>query len=183
MSTLYAVLLSPAIQDPADPKILHTVRNSTLGWSRRTPHTPKIHLLLPADFGTQRYFQRRETDLKVLLDETRGTASLTSLFEARLQPSAPIRDYLNAHDAAVAVARAAIQVIPQTTLATMLDWVARAFWDRIRGWPDLLLVRANEYRFLEVKGPEDRLSQAQMRWFEWAVSAGIPAAICQLRRR
>ena len=38
------------------------------------------------------------------------------------------------------------------------------YWDRYLGWPDLLLHREGEFRFVEVKSSSDRLSDDQKRW-------------------
>jgi len=109
---------------------------------------------------------------------------LPDLFENWLAPSENLRDYLWVNDPApVALTRAALAIIPRTDLLLWVEWVARAFWRHQHGWPDLLLLRNHEFRFAEVKSPNDELSQEQMHWFRWALeTSGIPCEVCRVKK-
>lgn len=101
-----------------------------------------------------------------------------------LEPSENLRDYLWVNeDPAVTLTRTALEAIPSEDILTWLEWVARDFWHRQHGWPDLLLVRDGKFKFAEVKSPNDTLSQEQMQWFRWAIGeAGIPCEMCRVRK-
>jgi len=180
ISTLCAVLLNQVIQDPSDPKARLVRRRSTKGWTKSTPNTPIVEFLLPEDFGTREHFRRREDEYRAAFAEILSASNLEVLFDASVGPSPGIRDYLNVHEAEVETARVALSVLPRPLLLRALEWTLHDFWHRFQGWPDLFLVQEDRFRFSEVKTPKDRLSLAQMRWFEWALSEGIPASICKL---
>ena len=49
------------------------------------------------------------------------------------------------------------------------------------GFPDLLVWRANEYAFVEVKSPTDQLAEQQRFWLERFRELGIPARLLRVR--
>jgi hypothetical protein len=111
--------------------------------------------------------------------------SLPSLYEDLMAESEGLRDYLWVNDErAVELARVALRVMPQDDVVACIDWAIRDFWQRQPGWPDLFVLRGNDFRFVEVKSPNDELSQEQMRWFEWAIkTAHLPCEICRVKKR
>ena len=46
----------------------------------------------------------------------------------------------------------------------VLQYLAENFWRHVSGWPDLLGRRGNSLQLFEVKSPNDRLSEDQIRW-------------------
>jgi hypothetical protein len=111
--------------------------------------------------------------------------SLPSLYEDLMAESEGLRDYLWVNDErAVELARVALRVMPPDDVVACIDWAIRDFWQRQPGWPDLFVLRGNDFRFVEVKSPNDELSQEQMRWFEWAIkTAHLPCEICRVKKR
>lgn len=184
ISVLTGIFLQPVIQDPQDPRVRLVMRGSTRGWSTASPSTPIIQFLLPEDFGTAEYFQRRQVALNSAIENLRETTNLATRLEELLLPSTSLRDYLWVNeDDAIQLARAALRIIPPDTILACISWVIRDFWHRQPGWPDLLLLKPNRYRFVEVKSSHDKLSLEQMQWFRWAITeAKIPAEICRIRR-
>ena len=47
---------------------------------------------------------------------------------------------------------------------SVLYYLAEDFWRQTPGWPDLLARGDTSMQFLEVKSPNDRLSEDQIRW-------------------
>jgi len=177
INSLSAVLLSPVYQDSNDPRLMTGLRGSTApGADRASPKV--VTVTLPDDFGTPANYLRRSNAYASRLDELRASPDFVREFERLVEPSWSMREYLAVHDAELDLARRAIEVIPRATLCGMLDWTLRDFWNRRRGWPDLLIVRPGAYRFVEVKTKQDRLSQEQMIWFEWACGEG--AVACEI---
>jgi hypothetical protein len=171
INSLSAVLLSTVYQDPNDPRLMTGLRGSTApGADRASPEV--VTVTLPDDFGTPANYLRRDDAYARRLDELRASPDFVREFERLIESSWAIREYLAVHDAELVLARRAIEVIPRATLCGMLDWTLRDFWNRRRGWPDLLIARPGAYRFVEVKTKKDRLSQEQMIWFGWACGAG-----------
>lgn len=186
ISTLVATFLWPVIQDLDDPRAQTVMRGSTVGW-RPGVQTAPIHFLLPQDFGSAAYFQRRHSEFEAGFARLEEADDLGEVFEASLGGAETLRDYFwVAEDDAEDLTRAALSSIPKEVILKMLKWAIGDFWDRRPGWPDLLLFRPGEYRFSEVKSPNDKLSLEQMRWFEWALldrEEAIPCEICRIVRR
>jgi hypothetical protein len=108
---------------------------------------------------------------------------LEILFDLLLDETQLIRDYLWVADAvSVERARRALEALPREIVVRSVEWAIGNFWHRQPGWPDLLVVRDGEYRFVEVKSPHDELSQEQMRWFEWASSQNVSCEITRVKR-
>lgn len=183
ISTLVAVFCWPVIQDPSDPRGQRVMRGSTVGW-KPGKQTPLVHFLLSEDFGSAAFYERRRQELAALFDDLRQAGDLSDAFESRLPGAQTLRDYLwVAEDDAAELARAALAVIPRDVILAMAKWVIRDFWQRQPGWPDLFLIESTNYRFSEVKSPNDKLSLKQMRWFEWALVESdvvVPCEICRV---
>lgn len=184
ISILVGTFCCHVIQDPADPRIRTVMRGSTRGWTSQNRDTPLISFLLPEDFGSREFYFRREAEFRELISKLRETDNLGALFEELLEPSTMLRDYLWVNeDEVVDLVRTALKVIPHSMIVDFIDWTIRDFWQRQPGWPDLLLLKSDEFRFSEVKSPHDKLSLEQMRWFRWVVEeAGVPCEICRVRR-
>lgn len=183
ISTLYATLCFPVVQDPKDPELQIGCRNSTRGWTSENPDTGLIAIPLPKDFGSPHHFDRRRAEYERLLQDL-GRASLSEVFESNLDAGENLRDYLWVNeDKAVHLTRRALEVIPHDAVLRWVRWVAGDFWHRQPGWPDLLLLRDGAFRFSEVKTPNDALSQEQIRWFRWACGEEhVPCEICRVRK-
>jgi len=186
ISTLVAVLCWPVIQDPDDPRAQEVMRGSTVGW-REGAQTPLIHFLLPEDFGSASFYERRRSEFDAHFASLEEAADLEQVFEGMLEGAETLRDYLwVAEDDAEELARAALSTIPKDVILRMIRWTVADFWHRQPGWPDLLLLKAPEYRFSEVKSPNDKLSLEQMQWFEWALvdaEEPVPCEVCRIVKR
>ena len=183
VSILMGTFCASVIQDPKDPRIRVGIRQSTKGWTQNKRDTQLIQFLLPEDFGTREYFKRRSKAFSNLLKSLKK-ADMKELFEKLLDLSTSLRDYLWVNDnEAVELGRIALRVMPQSLILKCIDWAIRDFWNHQPGWPDLFVFRADEFRFVEVKTPNDELSIEQMNWFKWAIEkAAIPCEILRLRR-
>lgn len=182
VSVLVGTFCFSVIQDPKDPRVRLGMRGSTKDWSPSNRATPLIQFLLPEDFGSQEYFERRSKAFNTLLERLRN-ADMKSLFEEWLTPSESLRDYLWVNDdKAVKLGRIALRIMPQYLVLKCIDWAIRYFWERQSGWADLFVFKTNEFKFVEVKSPNDELSLEQMNWFEWAIKEGISCEILRLRK-
>lgn len=187
ISVWVATFFGVAIQDAADPLCQIGMRNSTVGWTPSNRNTPLIRFRCPRDFGSPAYYERRAAVLDTWTAGVRGCRDVLALYGRLLEETELIRDYLWVADgAAVELGRVALEVIPCETVALMIDWAIRSFWERQPGWPDFLVrtapTRKPSYRFSEVKSPGDVLSLQQMRWLEWAVKNEIPCELIMVKR-
>ena len=183
ISAWVATFLGIPIQDPTDPLSQVVMRGSTIGWAPQRRDTPLISFRLPYDFGKPNYCKRRRRAIDSWLMGMRVAKRIETLFDGLLAETEMIRDYLWVADASsVDRARRALQVLPREFVVRSVEWAIRDFWQRQPGWPDLLVARDREYRFVEVKSPYDELSQEQMRWFEWASHEGVSCEIAKVKR-
>jgi hypothetical protein len=184
ISVWIATFLGISIQDPRDPLSQIAMRHSTIGWSMRNRKTPLIRFRMSSDFGSEHYYKRRAEVLNNCITNLRMASDIVALYDSLLSETELIRDYLWVadHDA-VDLGRRALRVMPQHTVAKAISWAIYHFWDRQPGWPDFLVIDDNGFKFSEVKSPLDRLSQAQMKWFQWAVENAIPCELLRIKRK
>ena len=163
ISTWVGTFLAPIIQDPNDPGNRLVMRDSTRGWTPNNRNAPIIKFLLPEDFASKEYYERRYEAFTDWFKKLENSGNLTTIFEALLESSTLLRDYLWVNeDDAVELARSALHVIPPELVLVSVKWAIRDFWNRQPGWPDLFIYKNDDYLFVEVKSPHDKLSQEQM---------------------
>ena len=184
ISTWVATFLSPSIQDKTDQRVRTVFRNSTKGWTSINRDTGLIGILLPEDFGSAEFYERRKDAITLTIDYMRNAENLLAVFDEFLKAGESLRDYLWVNsDEAVDLARTALAVFPKDVVISSVEWTIQDFWKRQPGWPDLFIYKSNEYKFVEVKSLLDELSQEQMQWFAWASEQKIPCEILRVKRR
>lgn len=184
ISVWIATFLGIPIQDSGDPLSQIAMRHSTIGWSMKNRKTPLIKFRMSTDFGSEHYYERRADVLNRCINELRVAADPVALYDELLPCTELIRDYLwVADNRAVELGRRALGVIPQRIVAEAVSWAIQHFWDRQPGWPDFLVIDNKGFKFAEVKSPLDRLSQAQMKWFQWAVENAVPCELLRIKRK
>ncbi|RJP49179.1 MAG: VRR-NUC domain-containing protein [Anaerolineaceae bacterium] len=184
ISTWVATFLCPSIQDITDPRVRTVFRNSTKGWTSNNRDTGLIGILLPEDFGSAEFYERRKDAILSNIGYFRNANNLLIVFNEFLKPSESLRDYLWVNNnEAVEIAKTALTVLPKEMVISSVEWAIQDFWQRQPGWPDLFIYKNKEYKFVEVKSPYDELSQEQMQWFDWALAHKIPCEILRIKRR
>lgn len=120
---------------------------------------------LPSDFGSKGYGERRAAAIDEHFNEMLLDDDPLWLFDYWLEPSEGLRQYLWAHRPEdIARARRLLEILPFQTIKAILRYLVGGYWDRYLGWPDLLLYREGEFKFVEVKSSNDRLSEEQKQW-------------------
>ena len=184
IASLISTLLFPVIQDPKDPLAHVSERRSTRGITFPEPKTPKIHFILPSDFGKPEYFSRREKQFKQIIEEL-SKCDLIKVYTKFLKPSTGLRDYLWVNeDYFQDMTRFALEVIPKLTILQMIHWTIQDFRNRKNGWPNLIAGRDSEYLFAYVKSPKGKLSKVQQLWVESALNIfKVPCELLRLKNR
>ena len=184
ISSLVATLLARSIQTMNDPRMQTAFRNSTRGWTSQNRNTPLITISLPEDFGSASYYERRKDALRSSIQKLEESISVRATFDQLLAESESLRDYLWVNNnEAVETTRIALNILSKEQVIACVKWVIQDFWQRQPGWPDFVMFRNSDFRFVEVKSPHDKLSKEQMNWFKWAVEeANIPCEICRVER-
>jgi hypothetical protein len=77
-----------------------------------------------------------------------------------------------------------LHCIPAAHLSSIFKRMLSDLERNSSGFPDLVQFYPNErrYRFIEVKGPGDRLQDHQRRWMKHFAEHEIPAAVCHVSR-
>jgi VRR-NUC domain len=162
---LFAVFMWVLIEDPEDPLVDDIMfgERSSEGMGRSV-----VTATLPRDFGKPGYATRRAAAVQAHLESLPTTqASLEATFDFSLEGSTNLRQYLWAHsDAAMQRARSLLPVLGPDGVRRVLAYLVKDYWGRYVGWPDLVLSRGEEIRFVEVKLGSDKLSDEQRRWIE-----------------
>ncbi|MGI9374562.1 MAG: VRR-NUC domain-containing protein [Tsuneonella suprasediminis] len=162
--TLFGVMMWMLIQDPIDPQSQIVSFGDRNAFEERREKKP-IWTHLPSDFGSKGYSERRAAAIDEHFDEMLLEDDPHWLFDYWLQPSEGLRQYLWAHRPEdIARARRLLEILPFETTKAILRYLVEGYWDRYLGWPDLLLYRQGEFKFVEVKSSNDRLSEEQKSW-------------------
>ena len=162
---LFGVFMWLLIQDPGDQLNRLVEFGDRLAFERGE-QGQVIWMLLPEDFGTRGYAKRRAVDIdKHLSTSMENTEELQWLFEYWLEPSRNLRQYLWAYrDEDVQTARQLVAVLPAIFIVSILRYLVEDYWGRYLGWPDLLVYKSSDYKFVEIKSSGDKLSDDQKRW-------------------
>lgn len=181
---LFGVYMWLVIQDSSDPQV------RMVGFGDRTAvdagvQDKQIWTLLPDDFGSPGYEERRRTAIDDHLSrEMQEREELEWLFDYWLEPSQELRQYLWAHrEKDIETARRLIEVLPAKVICDILRYLVGDYWRRYTGWPDLLVYRGDEFLFAEVKSSGDKLSEDQKNWIRDNASIlKLPFKIVKIHR-
>lgn len=163
--TLFGVMMWLLIQDGSDERVRMVGFGDRAAYEASGEKVP-IWTLLPDDFGTKGYAERRRDQItahfELFPDDKEG---MLWLFDYWLPMSSDLRQYLWAHrEVDVDRARKLIEILPPSQICSILRYLISDYWGRYLGWPDLLLHRDDDVLLVEVKSSNDRLSGDQKRW-------------------
>lgn len=161
---LFGVYMWMLIQDPSDTRSRIVSFGDRFAYQQGEAGN-EIWMALPDDFGTSGFGRRRAKALKNHIEFISAGEDLEWLFEYWLSSSEHFRQYLWAHEGGpIETARQLVKIIPADVLISILGHLARNYWGRFVGWPDLFVYREKEWFFVEVKGSGDKLSEDQKKW-------------------
>jgi hypothetical protein len=183
---LFAVLMHPLIEDSNDNCRRVSMFGERQAFEEKRPGE-QITMLLPEDFGTPGYGDRRADEIEAWIRSLPASRNdLGTSFDALLPSSFALRNYLWVHRPNdPAQARRLIDVLPPAVIASAMDYLVRDYWGRYLGWPDLIASRGDGDFFLaEVKSARDRLSEEQKRWIsDNDAVLHLPFKLVKIRRR
>lgn len=167
LHVLFGTFMFLLVQDCADPKVRTVMFGDRQAFDRREP-SREIWTSLPSDFGTEGYRFRRTREIESHLVELPAEKEeWIWRFDYWLEPSANFRQYLWAHRSEDVIrARTMLDILPVEAIRRILRYLVENYWERYLGWPDLLISRESEIRFVEVKSSKDKLSEDQQRWIQ-----------------
>jgi hypothetical protein len=182
---LFGVFFASLIHDPDDSESRMEFFGERSS-ERSIPIDPAlVGFFKPTDFGTPGYAVRRRAEIDTYMSELPDKREdwLWS-FDYLLASSAALRNYLWAHrEEDVSKARRLVEILSLDSLRAILKYLIEAYWNRYCGWPDLLIWRGEEIRFVEVKSSNDKLSDDQKNWIRGnAEHLGFRFSIAKLHR-
>ena len=122
----------------------------------------------PADLHDPGFYGRRQTQIESRLALLADPAESFAIMARHHDEKAGIANpFVSWHADLLAMVRIAIDRLPGTGLGAVLRRFAQDIKRRSRGFPDLFLWTATEYRFVEVKSENDQLSTAQFQWLRF----------------
>jgi hypothetical protein len=159
---LFGVYMWPVIQDSNDIYNREVHFGNRSEFDNNVQQPSNISTLLPSDFGTSEYYQRRKEIIQGHIDFLHN---LKGLFDKWLPKSQDFRQYLWAHrDKDISVAKSLLNILSEKDVKIILHYLSQNYWSNFIGWPDLLLHNGNEVMFVEVKSSNDKLSDEQKNW-------------------
>jgi hypothetical protein len=138
----------------------------------------------PADLHDPGFYERRRARIEdrlalLLRDPTESFGVIAQHHDAKAGIANP---FVSWHADLLALIRIVIDRLPATGLGAVLRRFAQDIKRRSRGFPDLFLWTANDYRFVEVKSENDQLSAAQYQWLRFLDKAGIAVSLDRVLR-
>lgn len=130
----------------------------------------------PADMYRGDFSAPRQAALKARLDAIRGGDF--SILERHLMEKQGIaNDWVNWALWTEGFWQQLMPLLKGAWLASLIEHMLVSPKERRSGWPDLLVIDHSELRFVEVKGPGDRLAPHQTDWLKWLNENGMPARV------
>jgi hypothetical protein len=164
---IFGIFMWLVIQDPSDPRV------RLVGFGNRNAFEKGvkrqiIQTMLPEDFGTIGYANRRENAIdKHFAGLPNSKEEFLWLFDYWIEPSTNFRQYLWAHrQEDIINARKVVEILPIDIIIKILKFLVGDYWRRYCGWPDLLIFKKTEFLFVEVKSSRDKLSEDQKKWIK-----------------
>lgn len=132
--------------------------------------------LYHADFISKRQITYEKTFEAI---SNQGLIHLKQRYEDKLNTSNPFVHWPSFVPALIDHAQAAIPI--DTILALFRVQFSDLKLYR-NGMPDLIAFKDNEYRWIEVKGPGDKLQDNQWRWIKEFDRLGVPFSVCHINQ-
>ncbi|UUM33191.1 VRR-NUC domain-containing protein [Vibrio japonicus] len=132
--------------------------------------------LYHADFLSKR---QKTYDKAVETISAQGLLHLKQRYEEKLNISNP---FIHWPSFAPELIDHAETAIPTDTLLSLFEVQFSDLKLYRNGMPDLIAFKDNEYRWIEVKGPGDKLQDNQWRWIKEFDRLGVPFSVCYVNQ-
>ena len=137
----------------------------------------------PADLHDPAFYGRRQAQIESRLALLHDPASSFALMARHHDDKAGLANpFVAWHADLLGLIRIVTDRLPATGLGAVLRRFAQDVRRRSRGFPDLFLWTATEYRFVEVKSENDQLSAAQYQWLRFLDEVGITVSLDRVQR-
>lgn len=141
----------------------------------------------PLDLGTDHFYQSRRDMIDTRLDHMQNS-SLETICEMATTTWMLNKDYecslvnwslFDSLEELVGL----LKCFTNSQLASLCRYMSQNYRYCRSGGPDLIVwsTKENKCKFVEVKGPGDRLSYKQMVWLDFLIRNGIDSEVCHVR--
>jgi hypothetical protein len=137
----------------------------------------------PADLHSADFHQRREPQFAACLKQLDSDAYLTTIrahFAAKAGVQSPFVAWPVLSEELLELALACI---PAAHLKVFFTRMLQDLKSNRAGFPDLIQFWPGQrrYRMIEVKAPNDRLQDNQIRWIAYCLSHDVPVSVCHVQ--
>ncbi|MFL6551506.1 MAG: VRR-NUC domain-containing protein [Povalibacter sp.] len=138
----------------------------------------------PADLWSPQFASRRASDFERAFERLEADAHVLPILETYRAKQGISNPFVFWNGLTEELIQLALICIPAAHLKLIFKRMLVDLERNSSGFPDLIqfYVTEKRYRFVEVKGPGDRLQDHQRRWMEFFADHGIPALVCRVAR-
>jgi hypothetical protein len=137
----------------------------------------------PADLHDPRFYDRRREAIEKRLLLLNTPAAALSVIERYHHEKAGLTNpFVYWQEGLLPLITIMINRLPPGGLASTFRRLSQDVKNHSRGFPDLFLWKATDYRFVEVKSENDQLSASQYQWLHFLGNAGIRVFLDNVQR-
>jgi hypothetical protein len=162
--SLFGLLFWPVLYDPTNGAFHHPLQAGPANLRSRSFVQQKVENFTPY--------------LSLLETETGFLDHIERIYYENYQTMNPLVRWEIQTLREIADCRADLGAAP---LKAVLEEMLRDPRHNLSGFPDLLVRKTGELRFIEVKSPQDELSPQQLHWLNFFDQHGIPAEVIHIR--
>ncbi len=134
--------------------------------------------LSPSDLYTVEFYVKRRDAIEERLSAIHDfTAAALRIQQICAEKRGIHNPFVFWHEGLEALLLALLAHTPPAAMSAILRHLSQDIQRRRKGFPDLFLWKDGNYRFLEVKSPNDQLAPHQYQWLQFFKLHGVEAAI------
>ncbi|KRB78289.1 VRR-NUC domain-containing protein [Noviherbaspirillum sp. Root189] len=134
----------------------------------------------PADLYNGDFFRRREKEFNACLSQLDSQEYVDTVLRNFVEKADTLSPFVAWQHISEELLRLALQCIPSAHLKAIFHRMLADIRTNRAGFPDLIQFWPDErrYRMIEVKAPNDRLQDNQVRWLDYFMMHDIPVSVC-----
>lgn len=136
----------------------------------------------PSDLYLPDFYEKRRTQVEQRLDSLQGPDELVAyLWETFEKQFGTANPFVVWDPEIWGMVKVLASRIPFSALKTIVQTMAENLVENSRGMPDLLIWNDDHYELLEIKSPNDTLSNQQLFWLRTFRELGVNARVLRVR--
>lgn len=134
----------------------------------------------PADLYSADFFRRREQQFSACLSQLESQEYVDTILQNFVEKADTLSPFVAWQHISEELLRLALHCIPAAHLKAIFQRMLADIRTNRAGFPDLIQFWPDErrYRMIEVKAPNDRLQDNQVRWLDYFMMHDIPVSVC-----